>query len=59
MVSKLRDSLLKIFIREKTPKCLPAGHFFCMSYMKCLLKCFYSKKPPLAQKIPGCAPVKG
>ena len=31
--------------------------FFSMSCMKCLLKIFYSKKPVLLRKIPGCAPV--
>ena len=24
--------------------------------MECLLKCLYSKKPPLSGKIPGCSP---
>ena len=31
--------------------------FFCVLSMKCLLKCPYSKKPVLSQKMPGCAPV--
>ena len=42
---------------EKTLKFFPAGRFFCMSYMKRLSKCLYSKKPPLTRKISGCAPV--
>ena len=34
-----------------------AEPFFCMSYMKCLSKCPYSKKPFLPRKNSGCAPV--
>ena len=30
---------------------------FFMSYMKRLLKCPFSKKPPMPRKNPGCAPV--
>ena len=42
---------------RKNKKIFPAEPFFCMSCMKCLSKCPYSKKPALPQKIPGCAPV--
>ena len=45
------------FIGEKTRKYFPAEFFFCMSCMKCLAKCPYSKKPVLPEKIPGSAPV--
>ena len=33
------------------------GPFFCILYMKTLSKCPYSKKLPLPQKFPCCAPV--
>ena len=31
--------------------------FFCMLHMTCLLKCLYSKKSILPEKIPGCVPI--
>ena len=43
------------YLEEKT-KFPPAEPFFCMSCMKCLSKCFCSKKPVLPRKIFGCAP---
>ena len=45
------------YLGEKTPRFFPVGSVFCMSYIKNLWKCRYSKKPPLPQKISGCAPV--
>ena len=51
------NSHLKCSFKNILEKFFPAKTFFCMSYMKCLSKCFYSKKPVLPQKIPGCAPV--
>ena len=45
------------YIGEKTRKSFPAEPFFCMSCMKCLSKCLFSKKPVLPGKIPGCVPV--
>ena len=44
-------------IFKKNKKFFPAEPFFCMSCVKCLSKCPYSKKPVLPQKIPVCAPV--
>ena len=40
----------------KAPKLIPVRSSFCMSYMKHLLKCPYSKQPSLPLKIPGCGP---
>ena len=47
----------KEYLAEKTRIFFPAEPFFCMSCMKCLSKCFYSKKSVLHRKIPGCASV--
>ena len=44
-------------IFEKTRKFFPLEPFFCMTCMKCLLKCPYSKKLVLPPKILGCTPV--
>ena len=41
---------------NKQPKFFPAGPFFRMMQMKCLLKCPYFQKPPLPWEIPGYAP---
>ena len=42
-------------ILEKKPENFSLWNpFFKMSYMKCLLKCPYSKKRVLPRKIPGC-----
>ena len=46
-----------IFKNRKTRNFFPAEPFFCMSYIKFLSKCPYSKKRVLPQKIPGCTPV--
>ena len=46
-----------IFKNRKTRIFFPAEPFFCMSYIKFLSKCPYSKKRVLPQKIPGCTPV--
>ena len=42
---------------RETWKFFIAEPFFCMSYINCLSKCPYSKKPVLPQKIPGFAPL--
>ena len=54
--SHLKCSFLQ-YLEEKTRKFLPVEPCFCMSCMKCLSKCFCSKKPVLPWKISGCAPV--
>ena len=41
-----------ISLGEKTRKFYPVEPFFCMSFMKCLSKCHYSKEPVLP-----CAPI--
>ena len=46
------NAVLRIFWRN-TRKFFPAEPFFCMSCIKCLSKCPYSKKPVLPQKTPG------
>ena len=38
-------------------KVFPAAPFFCMSYVKCLSKSLYSKKPATPRKITGCVHV--
>ena len=43
-------------ILEKKEQNLSLQCFFCISYMKRLSKCPYSKKLPLSQKAAGCAP---
>ena len=45
------------YLEEETRTFFHAESFFCMPCMKCLSKCFCSKKPVLPRKIPGCAPV--
>ena len=44
-------------ILEKKHHNFPCGASLLCLYMKHLLKCLYSKKPPLLRKIYGCAPV--
>ena len=44
-------------LKKKQENFSQAQPFFCMSCMKCLSKCFSSKKPVLPRKIPGCTPV--
>ena len=48
---------LKSILKIKTRQFSPEGSFFYMSFMKCLLKCTYSKKPVLLRKTPNCMPV--
>ena len=53
--SHLKCSFLQ-YLEEKT-NLFPAEPCFCILCMKCLSKCFCSKKPILPRKIPVCAPV--
>ena len=46
----------KSILDKKTPFFLLVGIFYCISYLKRLLNCPYSKKPPLPHKIPDYAP---
>ena len=55
LISHLKCSFKNIL--EKKQENFPLELFFCMSCMSCLSKCFYSKKPVLPQKFPGCVPV--
>ena len=41
------------FCRSKHPKFFPAGPFFLVLELECLLKCPNSKKTPLPSQIPG------
>ena len=51
--SPLKCSFKNILGEKK----FPCRIFLCMACMKWLLKCFYSKKLILPQKVTGCAPV--
>ena len=46
----------KGILEKKHQFFFPLGPFFLYSYMECLSKCSYSKKPSLSWKILGCAP---
>ena len=52
--SRLKCSFSE-YLGEKARKFFPVETFFRMSCMKC--SSFYSKKPVLSRKIPGCASV--
>ena len=58
-MSCLSASISKILehFGEKMRKFLPAEPFFCMSHVKNLLKCPYSKKPAALRKIPVDVPI--
>ena len=45
-------------ILKKRHQKFPGGALFCISHMKRLSKCPYSKEPSLPRKIPGCAPTQ-
>ena len=51
--SPLKCSFKNILGKKK----FPCRIFLCMACMKWLLKCFYSEKLILPQKVAGCAPV--
>ena len=48
--------LFYVYLGEECLDFFPAGPFFSVFQIKCLLKCPYFKEPPLPWKIPGYAP---